>query len=125
VREVKPRGSIWFGIAVVAVFFVGVTLVMGWVGSGAPGIPHEVSDGGVACTSCHPIDQLSDEHRDRVAGSCRSCHSEAVAAAGSPAGDRGTVMDGAPVDAAASVTPGIVNGAIRAGTRLTVGKLER
>ena len=74
----------WVGILVVVVFFAGVTLALAWLGGG-PDVPHAV-DGGLACTSCHPVDGLPDGHHDRVDDSCRCCHTEKSADASVAAG---------------------------------------
>jgi hypothetical protein len=80
------RRPVWFGVTVVIVFFVGVTLAVGWVGDGGPDIPHRMADG-VPCVSCHPVDGLPDAHQGRADDSRRSCHSEQRAGE-SAAGDR-------------------------------------
>jgi hypothetical protein len=85
-RTVRPRRSIWFGIGVVTAFFVAVTLAVGWVGSGAPDIPHAAGGDHATCAACHPIDRLPGDHRGRIDASCRSCHSEGSAEASAPAG---------------------------------------
>jgi hypothetical protein len=83
-RTVRPRRSIWFGIGVVVAFFAAVTLAIGWVGSGAPGIPHAVGGDRGTCTTCHQTDRLPEGHRGRIDDSCRSCHPEGSADAGAP-----------------------------------------
>jgi hypothetical protein len=67
--------SVWVGIVVVAVFFACVTLAVAWLGGG-PDVPHAVDGSRAACTTCHPISGLPDDHRGRVDAACRSCHSE-------------------------------------------------
>jgi flagellar basal body-associated protein FliL len=79
--KVGRKRSVWVGIVVVAVFFACVTLAVAWLGGG-PDVPHAVDGGQAACTTCHPVDRLPDDHHDRVDAGCRSCHSEAPAEAG-------------------------------------------
>jgi hypothetical protein len=83
---------VWVGILVVVVFFAGVTLALAWLGGG-PDVPHAV-DGGLACTSCHPVDGLPDGHHDRVDDSWGFCHTEKSADASLAAGGLDTVESG-------------------------------
>jgi hypothetical protein len=72
------------GIGIVVVFFAGVTLAVGWVGSGGPDVPHSVDGERATCVTCHPTDGLADSHHDRVEDSCRSCHSQGSSEASVP-----------------------------------------
>jgi hypothetical protein len=76
VRETRRRGSIWVGIVVVAVFFACVTLAVAAIGGG-PAVPHPVGGDQAACTTCHPLERLAEDHHDRSDEGCLSCHSEA------------------------------------------------
>ena len=76
-RPERRRQSIWFGIVVVAAFFVGVTLAVAWLDTGWPDIPHPVDGDRAVCVACHPAGQLPASHDDRVGQDCRSCHSQA------------------------------------------------
>ena len=73
--------SVWVGIVVVAVFFACVTLAVAWLGGGSD-VPHAVDGDRAACTACHPIGRLPEDHRGRVDAGCRSCHSEGPASTG-------------------------------------------
>jgi hypothetical protein len=66
---------LWFGILVVVVFFVCVTLAFAWLGAGGPDAPHPVDGDYASCVTCHPTDPLPQGHQGRAADSCRSCHS--------------------------------------------------
>ena len=77
--RVRRGRSVWVGIVVVAVFFACVTLAVAWLGGG-PDVPHAVDQ--AACTTCHPIGRLPEDHGGRVDAGCRSCHSEGPASAG-------------------------------------------
>jgi hypothetical protein len=70
----RRRRSLWVGICVAAVFFVGVTLAVALVGGG-PDIPHPAAAQWSACTSCHPTAGLPEGHAGRTDTGCRSCHS--------------------------------------------------
>jgi hypothetical protein len=76
VVKVRTQRSVWFGVAVVLVFFAAVTLAIGWVGSGGPAMPHPAAADVASCVSCHPTDRLPEGHAGRAPDSCRLCHSE-------------------------------------------------
>lgn len=77
--------SVWVGIVVVAVFFACVTLAVAWLGGG-PDVPHPVDGARAACTTCHAVDRLQEDHSGRTDGGCRACHSERPADTGAAGG---------------------------------------
>jgi hypothetical protein len=81
-------------MCVVLLVFASVTFVIASWGKPGPAVPHAVGGDRAACTACHPVGGLPDDHRGRSEAGCPSCHGEqsadATAAAAGAAGADGS-----------------------------------